>query len=362
MKTETKRLAWLRPELRELVPYAVSPITVPVAVNANESAQSLWDLPEIRQALLEELQNTAPQHYPKPYADELRSLIADYVGRTQDEVLLANGGDDILGLMAQAFIAPGDTALIHTPTFEMYQLGVNGMGGRVVAVPDTGFYEHDVEGMLAAIAKEQPKIVYLCNPNNPTGRPWQREELERLIEAAPGIVLLDEAYMEFAAPEVSLIPAIDTYDNLFVLRTLSKAFGLAGARLGYIVSQKENINLLSRVKPPYNLNAFSQALGRVALRYKDAVLAGVSTVCSERDRMIADIEALPDIAVVPSKTNFLFVTSLKATAIYEALLEEGILVKYYGAGHPLHGGLRITVTTESVNTRILKTLAKVVKP
>ena len=233
MKTETERLAWLRPELRELIPYAVSPITVPVAVNANESAQSLWDLPEIRQALLEELQNTAPQHYPKPYADELRSLVADYVGRTQDEVLLANGGDDILGLMAQAFIAPGDTALIHTPTFEMYQLGVTGMGGRVVAVPDTGFYEHDVEGMLAAIAEEQPKIVYLCNPNNPTSTAVPREAMLDILSVLPkdAILVADEAYVDFADdPEgLTLIPYISQFPNIVVVRTFSKVYGMASA-------------------------------------------------------------------------------------------------------------------------------------
>lgn len=351
---------WLRKEIQNFEPYRVAPITVPIVINANESFQSLWDLPEVKADLAQELAAVATNRYPLPYADELRELVGAYCGKKAENILLGNGGDEMISLITQAFLERGDKIIVHSPTFDMYAIGAESMGARAIAVPDRDDMTHDTEQLLQAIAENDPKIVYLCNPNNPTGALWSREELDKIIKAAPRIVLLDEAYMEFAEDqEASLLPELDNYLNLYILRTLSKAFGLAGARLGYLAASPEAIDLVSRVKAPYNLNVFSQAVGRVALRHKEKVLALVPAVQQQRRALLAELSSIGRVRVFPSATNFILLQSPLSGEIYEALLGKGILVKKYGAGSRLADCLRITVTTAEVNKLVADTIREV---
>lgn len=347
---------WLRKTIQNFQPYEVAPITVPIVINANESYQSLWDVPEVKTDLVEELTKTATNTYPLPYADELRAQIAEYVNKKPENILVGNGGDEIISLLTQAFVEADDKIVVHGPTFDMYEVGASSMGATTITVEDDENLQHDVKKFIEVIQKEQPKIVYLCNPNNPTGQLWTLDEIKEIILAAPKVVVVDEAYMEFNNNKQSILPDLENYPNVVVLRTLSKAFSLAGARLGYLVGSKEAISMVSRVKAPYNLNVFSQAVGRVALRHQDVMKTLVQTIQKNREVLYEALSNLDceDLNVFKSVTNFLFVKTTQVPKLLKQFQEAGILIKSYRPGSALENYLRITVTTEAVNEKIIQ--------
>lgn len=351
---------WLRRELQQFTPYAVAPLSVPTVVNANESPYSVWDIPVLKEAILQELEGTALQKYPLPYADKLRQAVASYVGRKATEVLLGNGGDEMLAMVTQAFVNRGDTVVVHSPTFDMYALNAEMMGAKVVSVADAPDFTHDVKALVQAIAREQPKLVYVCNPNNPTGRLWSKEEVRAIVEAAPYVVVVDEAYMEFTGDsQLSMIDEIDRYPHMFVLRTLSKAFGLAGCRLGYMVGQSEGISLLSTVKAPYNLNVLSQAVGVAVMANRALILAKVKEICAARDALWQGLQGLKGVTAYASATNFILVKVAAVEVLEEALRRAGILVKVYGKQSLLYGHVRITATTMDTTKALLAVFKEV---
>lgn len=351
---------WLKKEIQGFKPYQVAPITVPTIINANESAHSLWEFPEVKEALLNELVKISPNRYPLPYADVLRAKTASYIGCKPEEVLLGNGGDEMISLITQAFLDRNDTIVVHGPTFDMYALGAEASGATVKTVMDKEGFVHDVDAFLAAIAEVNPKVVYVCNPNNPTGALWSKDDLRRIAQAAPKVVVFDEAYMEFCADQsLSMVSELSEYPNMLVLRTFSKAFGLAGCRIGYLVGQAEAIAMVSKVKAPYNLNVFSQTIAKVALDFQDVLLSTVNDVCVLRDEFIEEIQPIPHVEAFPSATNFVLLHTDRVEALQKALLAAGVLVKYYGPGSVLYGCLRITITTKEINARLLTVIKEV---
>ena len=355
MKTE-----WLKKEIQEFVPYEVPQTPAHIIINANERGDSFWEIPRVAEAVKSRLLNVKPNLYPRPFADTLRAKTAAYVERKPEEILLGNGGDEMISLLNQTFLDHGDSILIHGPTFDMYALGAQASGANVVVVKDRDDFTHDVTAFVKKIKKVQPKIVYVCNPNNPTGRLWTKEEVRTIVEAAPYVVVVDEAYMEFCSDQsVSMLSDIDTYSHMFVLRTFSKAFGLAGARVGYLVGQKEAIDAVSKLKPPYNLNVFTQAIAETILDFTSDILAGVSPIRAAREYFIKALEGQNHIEVFPSETNFVFLRSDRIQPLYESLLANDILVKYYKPGHVLFGCMRITITTQEVVNKIVDIIKEV---
>lgn len=354
------RNEWLKKEIQGFKPYQVAPITVPTVINANENAKSLWEYTDVKSAVMEKLLTVAPNRYPLPYADSLRAKTAAYIGCKPEEILLGNGGDEMISLITQAFLDKGDSIVVHGPTFDMYALGAEANGASVNTVVDSSDFAHDIEEFLQVIAETNPKIVYVCNPNNPTGVLWKKNDLVRIAEAAPKVVIFDEAYMEFCDDsELTMIHELVEYPNMLILRTFSKAFGLAGCRVGYLVGQEDAINMVSKVKPPYNLNVFSQAIAEVALDYKEVLLGEVQKVCALRDEFIETVSELSHAEVFPSATNFVLLRTDRVEALQKALLEAGILAKYYSPGSALYGCLRITITTAEVNERLLTVIKEV---
>ena len=234
---------WLRNTIRSFEPYVVPEIREHTVINANESPYNLFDFPKVKADFLERLAKTPSYHYPDPFAEELRAALAKYVGCQPQEVLVGNGGDEIISLIMNTFLNPGDTLLTHTPTFDIYGIDAEVLGAKVVTVSDLDGYRRNRDGLLAKVEELQPKVTVLCNPNNPTGELLPLDYVESLVQAADNIVVVDEAYLEFAGAP-SIITKLAQYDNLIVIRTLSKAFGLAGCRVGYGVAQKEVIDAL----------------------------------------------------------------------------------------------------------------------
>lgn len=354
MKTE-----WLRKEIRHFEPYVVAPIHEQHVINANENYANVMELPDIRDELMRRLSSYQPQKYPKPMADTLRKTLEGYMGVAEENILVGNGGDEMITYVLHTFLNEGDSILIHQPTFDMYEIGASILGAKAIKVRDLPGYVHDRKGILEAIKENQPKLTFLCNPNNPTGELLPADFIEECVKAANNIVLVDEAYMEFAEAE-SVVSLIHRYPNLIVLRTLSKAFGLAGLRCGYIVADAELIAAVAKVKAPYNLNSLTQLLAEIVVSHKDTVLTIRDGIVKERERLQAELEKLPGVVSYPSRTNFILIqVPGKAKALFDAWRKADILVKKYTGNPLLPDAFRLTVTTKEVDDTVLSVMKEV---
>lgn len=344
MKTE-----WLRKTIADFDPYFVAPIAEKHVINANENYLNVLTIPGVKEELIQALDTFRPQIYPKPMSDDIREALADYIGAKPENFIVGNGGDEMITYLLGTFLDPGDQILIHSPTFDMYELGAETLGASAIKVKDLPGYRRDQKGLLEAVRRYQPKVTVICNPNNPTGDLLPRAFIEKVLKAADNIVFVDEAYMEFAQKE-SVIDLIDTYPNLIVLRTLSKAFALAGMRCGYLAADEALIEAIAKIKAPYNLNAFTQLFAPIVIRHREDIFKVRDDICVERERLYAAMKEIPGVTVYPSCTNFLLVqVDKKQEDIFEALRRKDILVKIYRNSQDIPNGFRISVTTKDVD-------------
>lgn len=344
MKTE-----WLRKTIADFDPYFVAPIAEKHVINANENYLNVLTIPGVKEELIQALDTFRPQVYPKPMSDDIREALADYIGGKAENFIVGNGGDEMITYLLGTFLDPGDQILVHSPTFDMYELGAETLGASTIKVKDLPGYRRDQKGLLEAVRTYQPKVTVICNPNNPTGDLLPRAFIEEVLKAADNIVFVDEAYMEFAQKE-SVIDLIDTYPNLIVLRTLSKAFALAGMRCGYLAADEALIEAIAKIKAPYNLNAFTQLFAPIVIRHREDFFKVRDAICVERDRLYAAMKEIPGVTVYPSCTNFLLVqVDKKQEEIFEALRRKDILVKIYRNSQDIPNGFRISVTTKDVD-------------
>lgn len=344
MKTE-----WLRKTIADFDPYFVAPIAEKHVINANENYLNVLTIPGVKEELIQALDTFRPQVYPKPMSDDIREALADYIGAKPENFIVGNGGDEMITYLLGTFLDPGDQILIHSPTFDMYELGAETLGASAIKVKDLPGYRRDQKGFLEAVGRYQPKVTVICNPNNPTGDLLPRAFIEEVLKAADNIVFVDEAYMEFAQKE-SVIDLIDTYPNLIVLRTLSKAFALAGMRCGYLAADEALIEAIAKIKAPYNLNAFTQLFAPIVIRHREDIFKVRDDICVERERLYAAMKEIPGVTVYPSCTNFLLVqVDKKQEEIFEALRKKDILVKIYRNSQDIPNGFRISVTTKDVD-------------
>lgn len=349
--------SWLRNTIRSFEPYKVPEIKENIVINANESPYNIFDFPAVKADFLARLDTMPSYHYPDPFAKELRAALADYVSCKPEEVLVGNGGDEIISLIINTFINEGDTILVHTPTFDIYGIDAEVVGGKVVSVPDLPGFKRDTQTFLAKVKELQPKITMLCNPNNPTGDIVPLAYLEEVLQASQNPVVIDEAYLEFSGQE-SIISKLGQYDNLIVIRTMSKAFGLAGMRLGYAVAQKDMIDALSLTKLVYNMNILTQAAGLAALAHRDEVLQhNVPPTIVARDYLYTELNKIDGVTVYPSVTNFVLVHVPDGLAMVKALSQADICVRFYKAAD-LKNCLRITATTMDVVQRVVSVFQK----
>jgi histidinol-phosphate aminotransferase len=345
--------AVVRPEIRALTAYAVANAEGHVKLDANENP---FPLPGALRAKIAAAVAALPfNRYPDGGADaviaSLRAAagIPDALG-----VLLGNGSDELIEIIACALSRPGAVMLVPEPTFVMYRMNALYAGMRYVGVPLAADFELDVDAMLAAIERERPALIFLASPNNPTGNRFATAAVERIVHAAPGLVVVDEAYAAFAAE--SFLPRVGAFPNLVVLRTVSK-IGMAALRLGYAVAAPEWIAELNKVRQPYNLNALTQAAAPVVLAEHALLDEQIAAIVAERARLAAALAALRGVRVFPAQANFLLARVPDASAWFARLRAAGILVKNLHGGHPLLAQcLRITVGTPAENDALLKAL------
>lgn len=347
--------ALMRPSAAALEPYdpAFSPVEVNLSANENTHGMPA----AVRAAVDEALSRVATNRYPTPLSDELRLELARLHGVAPDQVAIGNGGDELLFNLFLAFGGPGHMLVNCPPTFSVYRLYAELVETEVVDVPrDPGTFEPDLGALVEAARTAH--LVVVTSPNNPTGGLFPRDGVGRLCEACPGIVLVDEAYIEFSGPSSSCEPLLSAYPNLAVLHTFSKAFCLAAGRLGYILASRSVVAALSAVRQPYSVSSFDQAAALAALRHRNAFVAAIDAIRAERARVLAALTALGGVTVWPSEANFLLVRVADAHRVWERLRDErSILVRDVSRGAGTEGCLRITVGTPEENDRVVSALA-----
>jgi histidinol-phosphate aminotransferase len=291
--------------------------------------------------------------YPDPLQTDVKRQIAELKGISSEQMFIGNGSDEAIDLLFRIFCEPGrDACIISPPTYGMYQVSADINRIAVNEVPLTEDFQLDVRAIKAAL-DEQTKLLFICSPNNPTGNAMSRDDVLELTDAFDGIVIVDEAYIDFS-DQPSLTDDLDNHPNLVVLQTFSKAWGLAGARVGLAFASGEIIDLFSRVKPPYNVSQLSQTAICQAIANREQVAGWIVETLKERKRLA---EYLPELdfvdTVYPSDANFLLVRVADANAVYNHLVEQRIVVRNRSSVVPSGDCLRITVGTPDENDRLI---------
>jgi histidinol-phosphate aminotransferase len=334
----------VREELRGEEPYGAPQLDVPVQLNTNENPYG--PSAAIARDIADEVFRAATtlNRYPDREATELRTALANYLGNglTPTNIWAANGSNEVMQQVLQAFGGPGRTALSFAPTYSMYPEYARNTHTRWVEGVRRDDFSVDVESAVALIAAEKPDVVFLASPNNPTGTAIDPAELRAIVEAAPGVVVVDEAYAEFRRSGTpTALELLPEFPRLLVTRTMSKAFAFAGGRLGYVAADAAIIDVLRVVRLPYHLSAVSQAAAVAALRHADELLAQVDALRAARDELAAWL-AGQGFDVAESDANFiLFGTFDDRHATWQALLDKGVLIREVG---PV-GWLRVSIGT-----------------
>lgn len=348
----------IRDDLRGLKPYGAPQVPLPIALNVNENTHPVPR--EVADDILDGIGQalTEINRYPDREFTALREGFADYLGHnlSRDQIWAANGSNEVLQHLLQAFAGPGRTAFGFAPTYSMYPLLTRATGAEFLAGTRGVDYTLTPDDAAAQVAAAAPDVVFLCSPNNPTGTPMPIDVIEAVYEATAGIVIVDEAYGEFAPHEErSAITLLPGRERLVVSRTMSKAFAFAGARVGYLAADPAVIDALRLVRLPYHLSALTQAAATAALRHAPTMLRMVDDIVEQRDRISATVEALGYTAY-DSWTNFVLFSGVDdPAATWQALYDQGVLIRDVGIAH----SLRVTAGTEHETTAFLDALASV---
>ena len=347
--------ALVRPEIRALSAYAIPKGEGMIKLDAMENPYALPDAARARVASA--LAQTPINRYPDGGADAVRGTLRSALGISASlGLLVGNGSDELIQIITATLARPGAAMLAPEPSFVMYRRNAVYSGMRFVGVPLAADFSLDAPAMLGAIERERPALVYLAYPNNPTGNLFAAGEVEAIIRATPGLVVVDEAYYAFA--DASFLPRLPEFANLLVLRTMSKV-GMAGLRLGYAVAAPEWIAEFDKLRQPYNVNALTQAAVVALLAETAWIDDQARAIRTERARVAAAFARLPGVAVFPTQTNFVVLRVAEATRWFEGLKARRILVKNLHGWHPLlEQCLRITIGTPEENDLLLAACAE----
>ncbi len=343
----------LRREILDLHAYHVPDSAGYIKLDAMENPYSLS--PALRGEIADAVASAAINRYPDPSAASLKEKIRDVLGLSDSmDVLLGNGSDELIQLLAMALNKPGTTMLGVEPSFVMYKMIATFTGMRYASVPLKEDFSLDLPATLAAIRREQPALVFLAYPNNPTGNLFPAQSVIQIIEASPGLVVVDEAYYAFASD--SFIPHLASYPNLLVMRTFSK-LGMAGLRLGFLAGSTAWLGQLEKLRLPYNVGVLPQLVAGKLLEHHDVLLQQAEQIKRDRAVLYRQLGEIATVRVYPSEANFLLFRVAKATEVFDGLKRRGVLIKNLNGGHPmLSGCLRVTVGTPEENERFMVAL------
>ncbi len=340
----------MKPSVRALRAYEAKEIPCRVKLDANESPFRLDEWDPRKAAKL--CRTAKTNRYPDPEAGELRKTLGKRFGVSPESMLQGNGSDEVIYYLVTTF---GGPVLHPVPTFSMYGIIARALGEKDIAVSLDAEFDIDLEKTMKALRKENPKIVFLSSPNNPTGNCFSTEKIMKIIEASRGLVVVDEAYQPFSS-EKGFLPLLKDYRNLVIMRTLSK-IGLAALRLGFLIADPEIICAVNRVRLPFNVNSLSQLMAIAILKERRVLNSAIGTIISERERLFKEMATIEGIIPFPSEANFILFRVESPDVLYHALLKKGILVRNMNDG--VKGCLRVTVGTPAENRIFLKALKNI---
>lgn len=352
---EDKIRHWVRPPVRELAAYHVPDAQGLIKLDAMENPYT-WPA-DMVDAWLQVLREVSLNRYPDPAALELKQALMQAMDIPQGhEVLLGNGSDELIQMILMAVSGAGRTVLAPEPGFVMYRMIATFLDMPYIGVPLRQDFSLDREAMLATIETHQPAVIFLAYPNNPTGNLFDDGDIEAIIAASDGLVIIDEAYHAFAGR--SWMSRMAQYDNVLVMRTVSK-MGLAGLRLGLLAGHPEWLRQFDKVRLPYNINVLTQASAQFALQHRTVLDEQTQAICRDREQLLVDLRAISAIEVFPSQANFVLfrVNSGQAEQVFQSLKQQGVLIKNLSAaGGLLAQCLRVTVGTPDENRAFLDAL------
>ncbi len=348
---ETRSL--VLPNVKALSAYEAKDVPCRIKLDANESPYDLS--PEEIGIVSSALATLAFNRYPDPQARKLRALLARSYKVKRDQILLGNGSDELISMLIACF---GGPALYPVPTFSMYGIIAQGGGRKCIEIKLDKDFDLDTDRMLSGLKRAKPKLVFLSRPNNPTGNCFSRERVLKIIEAATGLVVVDEAYQPFIRGR-GFLPMLKDYRNMVILRTLSKV-GFASLRLGVMIASEEIISEVNKVRLPFNINTLSQEVAtQVFSGSKKPFAKSVKLITEERERMFKEMAGIDGVNSFPSEANFILFKLENPTMVYNRLLKKGILVR--NLDKVVKGCLRVTVGAPEENSVFIEALRMVVK-
>lgn len=352
-------LQHIKPSVRQLEVYSVKskPLS-PGLIKLNQN-ENPFDLPDdLKRELLDDFRSQSWNRYPEVFPVHLIEALSRYIGIPAESIIAANGSNELMYTALMAIVGRGTKVLIPTPTFFLYEKIVRVLEGDLVSVPVNGDLTCNVESIMAAAKREQPALIILNSPNSPTGQMLSVDDVERVIKSTDAIVLVDEAYIEFADMP-SVLPLLRRYDRLVILRTFSKAFSLAGLRVGYLLAQPALCAELLKPKIPFTVNNFSSAAAMKLMQRKHLVEERIAYIKQQKKYLFENLRQINAIKVFPSQTNFLiFTVQSGATALFEKLLSENVLIRDVSSYPMLNNTLRVNAGTEAESEAFLTALKK----
>jgi histidinol-phosphate aminotransferase len=347
-------LRHVKPAVRALRAYTLAPRRAPVKVDQNENPR---DLPAaLKRRVLDEALSRAWNRYPGFDPRELREALARFSSWRPDGILAGNGSNELIEAVLMVTVGPGTPVVIPDPTFTLYALLTEVLGGRPVRVRLGPEFAFDVDAMIRAQREQGATVLIVCSPNNPTGSRLPSADVARLCAETDALVVVDEAYHEFAGQSVA--PLLHDHPNLIVLRTFSKAMAMAALRVGYLMASPELVAEIDKARLPYNLNVFSQAAALAVLGDPAWVESSVARLVRARDGLFRELASIPGVHPYPSQANFiLFALEGRAPAdVFRTLHERGVLVRDVSATPSLSTCLRVSVGTDEENAAFLAAL------
>jgi len=347
----------IKPEVRALRAYTLSPDRARVKINQNENP---WDAPaRIKAETLRRLEARRWSRYPDFTAASLHARLAEFSGWQTKGIVAGNGSNELIQALLMVTVGPGKRVLICEPTFALYRQITTVLGGEVISLPLTLELSYDTDALQRTVRDLQPDVTIVCSPNNPTGCVLDGRDIRALLESTNGLLVIDEAYHEFA--EHSVVTLLPDHENLIVLRTFSKAMALAALRVGYLLAVPGLATEVSKAVLPYNLNAVSQTAAEVAVEmYEDELRPLVRKIITERERLYRELSTIKSLTPVPSLANFIIVKSaIDPKQVFAELLKRNILIRDV-SGHPmLSDYFRLSVGTPEENDLLLSALREI---
>jgi histidinol-phosphate aminotransferase len=350
----TDPLEVIKPAVRAIKAYTLAARPAPIKVNQNENPYELPDA--VKREVLDAALQRPWGRYPPFDPRELCEALADFAGWKSDGVLAGNGSNELIEALLLVTVGPGARVVIPEPTFTLYALLTGILGGEAVRVPLDPRLQYEPGALVAAARTAGASLTIVCSPNNPTGTLLDAAAVERLCRETPGLVVIDEAYHEFAGTTV--VPLLDRHPNLVVLRTFSKAMAMAGLRVGYLLATPALVREIDKARLPYNLNFFSETAAMTALRHRPILEASVLRLKRLRDDLMDALGVLPGAKIHPSHANFFLLELREADpkVVFEALYAKGILVRDVTSYPGLERCLRISVGSDDENKALVGAL------